>query len=63
MATLVKIMGDKTKLVMHAHISNECNLSEIVELTRKTVFYEYGISTEGIKFVVLHDYKSEDYEI
>lgn len=63
MATLVKIMGDKTKLVMHAHISNECNLSEIVELTRKTVFNEYGISTEGIKFVVLHDYKSEDYEI
>ncbi len=63
MATLVKIMGDKTKLVMHAHISNECNLSEIVELTRKAVFNEYGISTEGIKFVVLHDYKSEDFEI
>ena len=63
MATLVKIMGDKTKLVMHAHISNECNLSEIVELTRKAVFNEYGISTDGIKFVVLHDYKSEDFEI
>ena len=63
MATLVKIMGDKTKLVMHAHISNECNLSEIVELTRKTVFNEYGISTEGIKFVVLHDYKSELQEL
>lgn len=63
MATLVKIMGDKTKLVMHAHISNECNLSEIVELTRKAVFNEYGISTDGVKFVVLHDYKSEEFEI
>ena len=63
MATLVKIMGDKTKLVMHAHISKECNLSEIVELTRKAVFDDYGIATDGIEFVVLHDYKSEDYEI
>ncbi len=63
MAILVQIMGDQTKLVMHAHISNECNLSEIVELTRKAVFNDYGISTEDIKFVVLHDYKSEDYEI
>ncbi len=63
MATLVKIMGDKTKLVMHAHISKECNLSEIVELTRKAVCDDYGIATDGIEFVVLHDYKSEDYEI
>lgn len=63
MATLVKIMGDKTKLVMHAHISKECNLTEIVELTRKAVFDDYGIATDGIEFVVLHDYKSEDYEI
>ena len=63
MATLVKIIGDKTKLVMHAHISNECNLSQIVELTRQSVFNDYGISTEGVKFVVLHDYKSEDFEI
>ena len=63
MATLVKIMGDKTKLVMHAHISKECDLTEIVELTRKAVFDDYGIATDGIEFVVLHDYKSEDYEI
>ncbi len=63
MAILAKIIGDKTKLVMHAHISNECNLSEIVELTRKAVFNDYGISTDDIKFVVLHDYKAEDYEI
>ena len=63
MMALVKLMGDKTKLVMHAHVSNECNLTEIIELTRKAVFDDYGISTEGIKFVVLHDYKSEDFEI
>ncbi len=63
MAALVKLIGDKTKIVMHAHISKECNLAEIVELTRKAVFKEYGLATLDIKFVILHDYKSEDFEI
>ena len=35
MVTLAHVLGINTKLVFYAHISQECNLTEIVELTRK----------------------------
>ena len=63
MIVLAKIMGPNTKLVMHAHVSQECNLTKIIELTRKNIFNEYGIITEGIKFVVLGESPSEDFSI
>ena len=52
MVVLAHIIGDKTKVVIHAHISLECNLSQIVEMTRKKVFDEYGIDTSGIEFEI-----------
>ena len=63
MIVLAKIMGPNTKLVMHAHVSQECNLTKIIELTRKNIFNEYGIITDGIKFVVLGETPSEDFSI
>lgn len=63
MVTLANVIGPNTKLVMHAHISQECNLSEIIEMTRNKVFDSYGIDTSNIEFVILHPYPSKEYEI
>ena len=56
-------MGVKTKLVMHAHISQECNLSQIVEMTRIKVLEDFAIDTSGVKFVITSPFPSEEYEI
>lgn len=63
MVVLANTIGDKTKLVMHAHISQECNLTHIVELTRKKVFGDYGIDTSGIEFVILSPNPTKEYEL
>lgn len=63
MITLCNVMGNKTKLVLHAHISQECNLTEIINLTREKVFNDYGIDASNVEFVILKPYFSGDYEI
>ncbi len=63
MITLANLMGPSTKLVMHAHVSQECNLSQLIELTRKKVFDSYGIETKGIDFEILHPYPSKEYNL
>ncbi len=49
---LAKVMGDKTKLVFYAHISQECNLTQIIDLTRKKVMDDLGVDTSNVEFVV-----------
>lgn len=61
--TLSKIMGEKTRLVFYAHISQECNLVEIIELTRKKVMSSLGINDEAIKYIVTSPISTEVYEI
>lgn len=61
--TLTKVMGEKTKLVFYAHISQECNLVEIIELTRKKVMNSLGINDENIKYVPTSVFPTEVYEI
>lgn len=61
--TLSRIMGEKTKLVFYAHISQECNLVEIIELTRKKVMSSLGINDEAIKYVVTSPVSTEVYEL
>ena len=61
--TLSKIMGEKTKLVFYAHISQECNLVEIIELTRKKVMSSLGVNDELIKYVVTSPVATEVFEI
>ena len=63
MVTLANVMGPETKIVLHAHVSQECNLSKLIELTREHVFDSYGIDTEGIQFEILHPYPSKEYNI
>lgn len=50
--TLAHVMGERTKLVFYAHISQECNLTEIIELTRKKVMDDLGMDTTQVEFVV-----------
>ncbi|MDE6655781.1 MAG: MBL fold metallo-hydrolase [Anaeroplasmataceae bacterium] len=61
--TLAKIMGDKTKLVFYAHISQECNLSEIIELTRKKVMDDLGMDTSKVKFVITSPLPTKVYSL
>ena len=63
MITLCNVIGNKTKLVLHAHISQECNLTEIINLTREKVFNDYGIDTTNVEFKILYPRFSGDYEI
>lgn len=61
--TLFRIMGEKTKIVFYAHISQECNLIEIIELTRKKVVNSLGICDDNIKYVITSPIATEVYEI
>ena len=63
MITLANIMGPKTKVVLHAHVSQECNLSQLIELTRKKVFDSFGIDYSNIEFEILHPYPSKEHNI
>ena len=61
--TLSRIMGENTRLVFYAHISQECNLVEIIELTRKKVMSSLGVNDEAIKYVVTSPVSTEVYEV
>lgn len=63
MVTLAHIMGVNTKYVFYAHISQECNLVEIIEMTRKKVFGDFGIDTSNVKFVVTSPIATEVYDL
>lgn len=63
MVTLANLIGVSTKLVMHAHVSQECNLTQLIEITRKKVFDSYGIDYSNIEFEILHPYPSKEHEI
>lgn len=61
--TLAKILGERTKLVFYAHISQECNLTEIIELTRKKVMEDLGMDTSCIEFVVTSPLPTKVYSL
>ena len=63
MLILTKVMGEKTKLVMHAHISEECNLTPILEMTRKRVFDSFNIKRDDITYVILSRRPSGEYNL
>lgn len=47
---LTNVVGPDTNHIIYAHISEECNLVQIVKLTSIRVFKDIGVSTDGIKF-------------
>lgn len=63
MLTLVNVIGNNTKLVLHAHVSQECNLSQIIELERQKIFKEYNMDISNIEFDILHPRRSKEYNI
>lgn len=63
MVILSKVIGNKTKYVLHAHVSQECNIGLLIEQTRKNVFNAYNVDTNGKTFVILGPYPSEVFDI
>ncbi|MDE7263318.1 MAG: MBL fold metallo-hydrolase [Anaeroplasmataceae bacterium] len=61
--TLAKIMGERTRLVFYAHISQECNLTEIIDLTRKKVMEDLGMDTSRVEFVVTSPVPTKVYSL
>ena len=61
--TLANVMGQNTKVVFYAHISQECNLTEIIELTRKKVMGSFGIDDSTIDYVVTSPIATKVYEL
>ena len=59
MYLLTKLITEKTSLVYYAHISDECNLFELVDETRKQVFSNLNVSSEKIKFVFTGQFSCE----
>ncbi len=61
---LTYLLGESTSLVIHAHISLECNSEQLILETFRRIFSEYKVNTENIKFVCAKQYEiSEVYEI
>ncbi|HIT50002.1 MAG TPA: MBL fold metallo-hydrolase [Candidatus Pelethenecus faecipullorum] len=63
MVTLAHIMGIHTKLIFYAHISQECNLVEIIEMTRKKVMADFGLDTSHIRFIAAQACGTEVHEL
>lgn len=63
MVTIAKVMGCNTKLVIHAHVSQECNLSQIIIDTREKVFDDFGIDVSNVSFVIASPNPTKEYEI
>ncbi len=63
MYLLSKSIGDKTNLVMHAHVSQECNLNILIEGKRKEVFKQYNVDDKKIDFVILGLAPTKEYLI
>lgn len=47
---LANVVGPLTKHIVYAHISEECNLVQIVKLTSERVFKDLGVDTSEIEF-------------
>lgn len=63
MVVLAECMGPNTKYVLHAHVSQECNLNIIIEGKRKEVFSKYNIDSQNIEFNILGLSPSKVYEV
>ena len=63
MYLLSRSIGDKTNLVMHAHVSQECNLNILIEGKRKEVFKQYNVDDKNIDFVILGLAPTKEYLI
>ena len=57
-AYMVKCIGDNTKQIILAHLSEECNDPEVALKTYKKIFKDAKISTRKIKLICAHQHHS-----
>ena len=55
---MVKCIGENTKQIILAHLSEECNDPEVALKTYKKIFKDAKINTRKIKFIVANQYHS-----
>lgn len=60
---LAHVMGNKTKLVFYAHISEECNLLNLIDAQAKKTWKMYQLDTSNIKFVYTSQLSTEVFEV
>lgn len=60
---LANLIGPNTKTIVYAHISEECNLNQIIKLTSSRVFNDLGIDTSDIEFYYASQIPLKEIEI
>lgn len=60
---LAHIIGDRTKLVFYAHISEECNLWNLIDAESKRIFKSYQMDVSNIKFVYTSQLATEEFDV
>lgn len=63
LVNLGHIMGPKTRLVFYAHISEDCNLPEIIKELSKEIYNKLLVDTSNIEFVYTSQIPSKVYDI
>ncbi|MGM9971823.1 MAG: MBL fold metallo-hydrolase [Anaeroplasmataceae bacterium] len=61
--TLSTVMGDKTKIVFYAHISEECNLVDLIKLESTNRFESLGMDVSNVKFIYTSQLATEVVEV
>lgn len=60
---LANIIGPNTKNIVFAHISEECNLNQIIKLTSSRVFNDLGVDTSYINFYYASQVPLEEFDL
>ena len=60
---LSHIVGKSTSLVFYAHISEECNLWNIIESDAKRIYSGYNLDVSGIEFVYTNQLPTKVYSL
>lgn len=61
---LTYLLGESTSLVIHAHISLECNTEESIVETFRRILFEYKVNVDNVRFLCAKQYEiSEVFEL
>ncbi len=60
---LCHIISQKTKIIFYAHISEDCNLNEIISSTAKKIYNEMGMDVSDIEFIYTSQIPSKVYSL
>ena len=60
---LAHIIGNNTKLIFYAHISEECNLPELISASANKTFKSHNMDVSKIKFIYTSQKSTEVFDI